>query len=537
MIKQYLGIFFFLVCSLFATVQLNAQDPDYFGGEAAKKLDWTLFYLNAHYVDSTDADRLTELAIIRILQELDPFSKYQSKKQLDDQRKADEGFKNDGIGIKYYYVNDTATVTYIDETGPGVAAGLLKGDKILAINNSSVIASNYGLLKNALTADRGTKFDLKIRRKGGTPFNLSITSISLFAASLDAAYKIDGDIGYIRLNRFTMKTVGEVQKALKELKAQGITNLIMDLRDNRGGTVVGATKLVDEFLSSGQLIMSSEGKGMPREEVISTANGLFEKGKVAILTNSATASASEIFTGAMQEWDRALVLGDVTYGKGLIQQSYLLGDSSAVRLTIGRYYTPTGRTLQRPFNFDTTKDWIFQNIANAIHKDGFSKDLDAPAANRMTTQYGRNILKGQGSIIPDIYMSRRAISKPQLDKLNQLGIIYKFVVYHADVFRPYYLYTYKSGNEFRYSTVDDIGIEQNFAAFVAANIEDKALSNSVIIQGASPHVMTQIKAWLAPQIWEIGSYFSVLNEEDELVNRAIKSFRDGTFEKLGIRDN
>ena len=536
MIKHYLGILFFLVCPFLATVQLNAQDPSYFGGEAAKKLDWTLFYLNSHYVDSTDAERLTELAIIRMLQELDPFSKYQSKKQLDEQRKRDEGFKNDGIGIKYYYVNDTATVTYIDETGPGVAAGLLKGDKILAVNNKNAIATNFKLLEKALIADKGTTFDLKIRRKNGTPFNLSITSISLFAASVDAAYKIDGDIGYIRLNRFTLKTVGEVTKALKELKTQGVTNLIIDLRDNLGGTVVGATNLVDEFLSEGRLIMASEGKGMPREEVMSTANGLFEKGKVAILTNSGTASASEIFTGAMQEWDRALVLGDITYGKGLIQQSYLLGDSSAVRLTIGRYFTPTGRMLQRPFKFDTTKDWIYQNIANALYKDDFTSGLNPPAENKMTTKYGRTILKGKGSVIPDIYLTKKAVVQPQLNQLNQLGIIYKFVVYHADVYRPYYLFNYKSGNEFRYSTVDDHGIQQNFLAFLAANVEDKALVNSVIIGGVSPHVMTQIKAWLAPQIWEIGAYFSVLNEKDDLVNRAIESFKDGTFEKVGIRD-
>lgn len=537
MTKHYLGIFFFLVCPFFATVQLNAQSPEYFSGKAGEKLDWTLFYLNSHYVDSTDADRLTELAIIRILKELDPFSRYQSKKQIDDQRKADEGFKNDGLGFKYYYVNDTATVTYIDATGPGVAAGLLKGDKILSINNANAIGTNYGLLENALIADRGTKFDFKIRRNNGTPFDLSVTSISLFAASLDAAYKIDGDIGYIRLNRFTMKTVGEVQDALKVLKAEGVKNLIIDLRDNRGGTVVGARNLVDEFLPEGKLIMASEGKGMPREEIYATANGLFENGKVAILTNTATASASEIFTGAMQEWDRALVLGEVTYGKGLIQQSYIYGDSSAVRLTIGRYYTPTGRMLQRPFNFDSTKDWIFQNIANAVHVNGFTTQLDAPPANKMKTKSGRTILKGQGSIIPDIYLTPKVINKPQLTKLNKLRIIYRFVVYHADVFRPYYLYTYKNGNEFRYSSVDDEGIRRNFEAFIHANLEDKDLVGSVLSEGVSPHVMTQIKAWLAPQIWEIGDYFSILNEKDDLVNRAIQSFTDGTFEKVGIKTN
>lgn len=535
MTKFYLGIITFLVCTFFATVQLNAQTPKYFGGDAGEKLDWTLSYLIDYYVDSTDTDRLTELAIIRMLKELDPYSRYQSKKQLDEQKKADEGYKNDGLGIEYYFVRDTATITYIDETGPGVKAGLLKGDKILMVNDESALLPNFDLMRKAVIADKGTVFDFKVRRNNGTPFNLSITSISLFAASVDAAYKIDGDIGYIRLNRFTLKTVGEVQRALAELKKEGVNNLIIDLRSNRGGAVVGATKLADEFLPSGKLIMSSEGKGMPRKEVISTEKGLFKTGKVAILTSNRTASASEIFTGALQEWDRALVLGEVSFGKGLIQQSYLLADKSAVRLTIGRYYTPTGRTLQRPFDFDSSNDWIFQNIANAEGKNGFTKDIEAPASNKMKTQYQRTILKGQGSIIPDIYFNPKKVDKPQFDKLNDLSVVYKFSVYHADKYRPYYLYTYKNGNEFRYSRVDDVGIEREFKAFLAENINDRSLVQSVQDEGVSPHVLTKIRAWLAPQIWEDGAYYSVMNEKDDLVNRAIQSFKDGTFEKLGIR--
>jgi len=536
MTKQFLAILLFC-CSLFLFINtLYSQEPAYFGGEAGKKLDWTLFYLNAHYVDSTDVDRLAELAVIRMIQELDPFSRYQSKKQLDDQRKADEGFKNDGIGIRYYIIKDTATITFIDETGPSGAAGLKKGDKIISVNSINTVGKNFNIIDELIIADRGTVLNFKIKRQGvAQVLAIPVTSISLFAASLDAAYPIKDNIGYIRLNRFTMKTIGEVQTAIKDLKGKGAAHLIIDLRDNRGGVVRGATNLADEFLSANQLIMSSEGKGMPKSEVLATVDGLFEKGKVVILTNPVTASASEIFTGAMQEWDRALVIGEMTYGKGLIQQSYLLGDSSAVRLTIGRYYTPTGRILQRPFQFDSSTDWIYQNIAGAVHYKDFTKSLVAPPTNQWTSKSGRSLLKGQGGIIPDIYMPNKIVNMPQLKQLNDLGIVYKFVSYHADTYRPYYLHNFKNGNAFRLDKSVDAGIRSNFGAFLAANIADKALVNTILQEGISNNVMLKIKAWLAPQIWEVGAYFAVLNDTDEVVQRAVQAIQDDTFEELGIK--
>jgi len=516
------------------SINLSAQDPEYYGGEAGKKLDWTLFYLNKHYVDSLDSDALAELAIIRMIKELDPFSKYQSKEQLDAQRKADAGIKNDGIGIRYYVINDTATVTFVDDTGPAKTAGLLKGDKIISINNINTIGKNFQAIDTLILAPSGTVLNFILRRNNRL-LDLSTTSVGLFAASVDAAYRFDENIGYLKLNRFTSKTPGEVKKALADLKAQGIEDLIIDLRGNRGGVVTAATNLADQFLPRKKLLMSSEGHGLPKNEIFSTDEGIWKTGKIAILTNTVTASASEIFTGAMQEWDRALVVGEMTYGKGLIQQSYLLGDSAAVRLTIGRYFTPTGRMLQRPYNFDTTKDWMYQNIANAVHQDDFTKELRAPLENQWSTKEGRNILKGDGSIIPDLYMSTPQVNYPQLNKLSNTGIIYRFVAYHADIYRPYYLYTYKSGNDFRMTNKDDVGIKTQFSAFLYANLQDKAFAQSILDEGISDPVLTQIKAWLAPQIWENGSYYSVFNAEDKVVLRAVKAMRDGTYTKLGIR--
>ncbi|MEM1123558.1 MAG: S41 family peptidase, partial [Bacteroidota bacterium] len=438
-------------------------------------------------------------------------------------------------GIRYYVVNDTATITYIDPTGPSGAAGLRKGDKILSINGINTVGQNFQAIDTLIIADRGTELAFQIRRKNPlTIKSISVTSISLFAASVDAAYVLTENIGYLKLNRFTMKTLGECQEALKDMVAQGVENLVIDLRGNRGGVVKGATNLADEFLSEGQTIMTSKGKGLPESAITSTAGGLFEKGKVVILTDAVTASASEIFTGAMQEWDRALVMGSMTYGKGLIQQSYMLEDGAAVRLTIGRYYTPTGRILQRPFQFDSTKDWIYQNIANSVHHNGFTRRLVHPKSVAWQTKSGRKILKGQGGIIPDIYLPTLAKSTPQLTQLNNTGIVYRFVGYHVDAYRNYYLNKFKTGNDFRKDTTIDKDLTANFKAFLAANLSDEALIQSVFSEGVSPHVLTQIKAWMGPQIWTPASYFMVFNEEDEAVQRAIDAIRSDVFKAVGI---
>lgn len=528
---------FLLFVSLsFLSTHLNAQEPTYFGGEEGKKLDWTLFYLRAHYVDSTDNKKLTELAIQRMLQELDPFSNYQSKEQLDEQRKQDDGAVNDGLGIRYYFIRDTATVTYIDESGPASEAGLRKGDRLLTVDKTNIIGQNFGVIEKQVRAIKGTDVAFSIFRKSeNRTFDLNITSETILVPSVDVVYVVEKNIGYIRANRFTTKTIWEFRAALDSLKKEGIENLVLDLRNNRGGVVNGAVAMVDEFLSPSKIIMHSNGQGMPREEYFSTEVGRFKKGKLVVLVNGLTASASEIFTGAIQEWDRALVIGEMTYGKGLIQQSYLLGDSSAVRLTIGRYYTPTDRTLQRPFRFDTSKDWIFQNIANSITtKDGFTAGLEVPDSVAWKTKSGRKILKGQGSIIPDIFMPQVEVKKPILQKLNELGLVYRFTVFHSDEFRDFYEKKFKNGTEFRLNKKVDQKIAADFSKYLTENLENKEFAHSITNKGIPKTIIQQIKAWMGPQIWESESYFSIYNEEDPLILRAMETMKDGTFKRVGI---
>ena len=515
---------------------LPAQGPKYYGGDPAKKLDWTLYYLDAYYSDSVDKERLAELAIIKVLKELDPYSGYQSKIQLEKQRKRDKGQKNDGLGFRYYIINDTATINHIDKGSPGELAGIRKGDKILSVDGTNTVGKNFDLIDKKLLARSGRVVSLSLhRKKPSRSVNIDIISRELSEPSIDAAYMISSGTGFIKLNRFTQKTRREFFEAINDLKSRGMQQLILDLRNNRGGVVRGAIALADEFLPPGQLIMYSEGKGMGKETFISTSGGSFEKGKLVLLVNGATASSSEIISAALQEWDRALLIGEMTYGKGLIQQSYLLSDSSAVRLTIGRYFTPTGRMLQRPYKFEQSKDWLFQNLKASVNQNGFTAHMEIPDSLQWETKGGRRVLQGKGGLVPDIFMSGKTRKNPQVSALKNKGLLYRFTAFHADKFRREYREKFSDGYAFTEDEKIDKKIADDLVSFLGGRLEPSETPDWLKTQTISKAVITQIKAWVGPQIWETGTYYAVINEEDEQVRRAIECLSDNTFNQLGLK--
>ncbi len=524
-----------LLIYLFGSIMSFAQ-PKYYGGENGKKLDWTLFYIKTHYVDSTDNERLTVLAIERIFQELDPYSIYQSKEELDRQKEDDSGAVNDGLGIRYYIINDTATITFIEEAGPAREAGLRRGDRILSVDSIHTVGENFDTISQRIKVVRGTKVSFLIFRKHVGIKEINITSTTIPVPSVETAYMIDTKLGYIKINRFTLKTLNEFVEALTNLKKEGLKDLILDLRDNRGGVVKGATNLADEFLKSGDLIMYSDGKGFPRSDFFSTHQGHFEKGKLVILVNEYTASASEIFTAAIQEWDRGIVVGQPTFGKGLIQQSYLLGDSSAVRLTIGRYYTPTNRTLQRPYNYDKNKDLTVQQLKQ-LSPSGFTKELKLPDSLIWKTKSDRTIIKGQGGIIPDIYIATKEASSPILEKLNELGLVYRFTVYYADKNRIKLKKRFKSSDVFRRDQSFNKELAIAFAIFMDQYKQQKDIVFNLTKENIPATIIQQIKAWMAPQVWDVDAYYAIFNAHDPVLIRAIEAIKDRTFEKLGIEKN
>ena len=325
-----------------------AQQPDA-AAAAARKLTEVLYNVERFYVDAPNADKLSEAAIVALLEELDPHSTYIPKEDLDDaQMQINGSFV--GIGVRFQLMKDTISVVATIPGGPSEKLGILPGDQIVQVDGQNVAGMGIknDQVRQKLMGDLGTKVKVTVNRKGKLlDFNITRDKIPVF--SVDAAYMIDKEIGYIKLNSFSKTTVQEVQSALLSLKEQGMKSLIFDLQGNGGGLLDAAHKLGDEFLSGDKLIVYSEGRAQPRYDLKAGKKGLFEEGQLILLTDEYSASASEILSGAIQDWDRGLVVGRRTYGKGLVQRPMPLSDGSEMRLTIARYYTPTGRHIQKPY--------------------------------------------------------------------------------------------------------------------------------------------------------------------------------------------
>ena len=330
--------------------------------------------VSMYYVDDTDAEKLTETAIVALLEELDPHSTYIPKEDLQAAQTAING-SFVGVGIRFQILKDTLNVVATISGGPAEKLGILPGDKIVVVDGINIagIGLKNSDVREKLMGELGSKVKVEVKRKrakSNLTFNITRDKIPVF--SVDSHYMIDQNTGYIKLNSFSRTTVYEVRNALRALKKKGMKNLIFDLQGNGGGLLDAAHKLSDEFLSGEKLIVYSEGRAQPRNNLRAGIQGNFERGKLIVLTDEYSASASEILSGSIQDWDRGLVVGRRTFGKGLVQRPMGLSDGSEVRLTIARYYTPTGRFIQKPYDdVDSYRKDISERYLNGefVHSD------------------------------------------------------------------------------------------------------------------------------------------------------------------------
>jgi len=471
------------------------------------------------YVDSIGIDTLQQSAIQDVMTELDPHSVYIPPTNLQDVNDDIMG-RFEGIGVEFNIFSDTVNIVYVIPGGPSDKAGMQVGDKIIKVNDSTIAGKNIASddVKKLIRGEDGSSVALNVLRMG-KPQVISVKRGTIPVSSIDAAYIIDTATGYIKLNKFSDNAYHDFMENLERLQKEGMQKLILDLRGNGGGFMGEAVNMADEFLDGNKLIVYTQGNSSPREEFKARRDGLFEKGKLVVLVDELTASASEVLSGALQDWDRATIIGRRSFGKGLVQKQYSLSDGSAIRLTIARYYTPLGRSIQRPY--DKGKKVYMDEIWHRYE----TGEMIYADSNKITngkvfkTPGGRTVYGG-GGIMPDIFVSidtngiRRSVTRLYLDGSFN-NFVYNYYINHIQQFKQY-----NSPADFakNYNTADAWNQLNAFAK--RDTIELKYISEK-----DKSDIQRRLKAYLARYRWRNEGFYELLNSEDEVVKKALETIK------------
>tara|TARA_B100000497_G_scaffold81915_1_gene91343 strand:+ start:2164 stop:3753 length:1590 start_codon:yes stop_codon:yes gene_type:complete len=509
-----LAITFGIILGVF--LNFDSSEKIFASNSKKDKLNRLIDYIDYEYVEKVNTDSIVDVTVNGILENLDPHSTYIPanlyQESVDDMR---GNFV--GIGIRFYVYKDTIAVIKTIPGGPAAQAGIMAGDRLL-------YADGYPLFGNSIDKDsitsrlkgkRNTKVLLNIYRRGVQEllaFDILRKEVPL--ASIDASYKLEEKLGYIKLNRFSETTYDEFMISLNNLIDEGITGLVLDLRDNPGGYVFTAKKMIDEFLKEGQLILITKNKSGKEDKTYSTGKGEFEDGRVYILINQNTASASEIIAGALQDNDRGIIVGRRSFGKGLVQKEMALGDGSAVRLTIAKYYTPTGRSIQKPYG--EGNDIYYQDYQNRYHSGEMvtQDSIKVVDSLRFITPKGK-IVYGGGGIIPDVFVSKdTSLEKETLDYISRSG------------FASYFVFEYLEQNreDFKGRTSEDFmahyevndSLFNDFLNFTGIINEPKEF------KPYQDHLKVILKASIAQQLFGTNAFELILNSDDKMIQKVLK---------------
>ena len=492
----------------------------------SQKLKIAEMAVNEYYVDTVNEEKLVEDAIRGMLNELDPHSSYSTPEETKDLNEPLDG-NFSGIGIQFNMKNDTLYVLQTIAGGPSERVGIVAGDRIIAANDTAIAGvkmKNSDIMKR-LRGPKGTKVEVTVlRRNQPEPIRFRITRDDIPLFSVDAAYMIDSKTGYIRLSRFAKTSYDEVMDAATKLKKQGMKQLIFDISDNGGGYLEIATQIANEFLDKGQLIVYTEGRRSPRHEERANGHGKFRDIDLVVVVNQYSASASEILSGAIQDWDRGVVVGRRTFGKGLVQRPFPFPDGSMIRLTISRYYTPSGRCIQKPYgkNHEEYSMDIYNRYtsgelysADSIH---FSDSL------KVTTLRNQRTIYGGGGIMPDIFvpLDTTEYSKYYRDIVAK-GVLNQYIIDYVDKNRTAIKATYGNFND--YNAKFQISDE------MLENLKANALNDSIGFNqkdfDTSKSLICDImKALIARDIFDNADYYKVMNHRNKLVAEALAVIND-----------
>lgn len=516
-IKIWLPLFLSLsmIAGMFAGYKIKDSIPgrNFFSSETRKPIQEILELIESKYVDTVDLNKLTDSAIQTILQKLDPHSIFIPAAELEDINSEING-SFFGIGIEFDMYHDTLHVVHVLDNGPAKKAGILKGDLIVKANNQNIAGKklNSDEVRKIIRGNKGSVLNLSIIRNN-LKIVLSVARDYVPMPSIDASYMIDNNTGFIRINKFSTQTYREFMTALTELKKKGLEKLILDLRDNGGGVLDEAVEIADEFLEGDKLITYTEGIHTSKKEYRCRRKGQFEKGKLIVLSNEGSASASEILMAALQEWDRATIIGRRSFGKGLVQEQFDLSDRSALRLTIARYYTPLGRSIQR--SYANGERAYYEEIENRMISDTASNPINIKV---FTTASGKK-LYGEGGISPDFYIAIDSIKYFSASVSNLLSketinhFCYNFCLNSQQILK-----TYPSPVDFAnlFSVTDKIWDE--FSKFAA----NDSIKISTLNDKEKRLIKMSIKYNIARNNWNNEAYIISSNKDDSTVEKAIE---------------
>lgn len=512
-----------LIAGMFFGYKMNkgGSSKGFFKSTKPTSLQEALDLIRSKYVDPVSIDSLQGGAIQEMMSELDPHSVYFPPVELKAVNE-DLAGNFDGIGVEFNIFSDTVNVVYVVPGGPSDQAGLQIGDKIISVNDSSLVEKNISSakIKEFIRGERGSIAALKLVRNGQVQ-TINVKRGSIPVSSVDAAYMIDKTTGYIKLNKFTENSYEEFMQAMENLQKQGLKELVYDLRGNGGGYMNEAIDMADEFLDGDKLVVYTEGVHNKKKEYRCKRPGLFEKGKLVILIDELSASASEVLAGALQDWDRAIIVGRRSFGKGLVQEQYQLSDGSAIRLTVARYYSPLGRSIQRPYDKGKKvyMDEIWERYSNgeSLYADSNKihngKEYKTPSGH---------VVFGGGGIMPDFFVPIDTSTYPvSINRLFANGSFNSFVY-------TYYLQHRKEIDQ--YSSAADYA--QRFGKsdllwneFVRYAATKDSVNLVPLTVRQKETLQRRLEAFLGRFRWRNSGYFQVLNYDDAVITKAMEEIK------------
>jgi carboxyl-terminal processing protease len=477
------------------------------------------------YVDSVDHQYLTETAIRGMLKELDPHSVYMTREEI---QRANEPLMGnfEGIGVQFQIFKDTIVIISPIPGGPSDKLGIMAGDKIVKIDGEESTGSkiNNTFVMERLRGKKGSEVRVGIYRQGRKDLlDFTIIRDKIPLNSIDATYMVNSETGYIRLNRFARTTMSEFRDAITQLRSEGMQNLILDLRNNSGGFLDVSVDLADEFLDRDKMIVYTEGLRNPRQDFRATSRGSLHKGKIIVMINEGSASASEIVAGAVQDWDRGLVMGRRSFGKGLVQRPFTLPDSSVIRLTTARYYTPSGRSIQKPYDEGVAeyhKD-LQKRLEHGemIHSDS----IQFPDSLRYLTN-NKRIVYGGGGIMPDIFLPIDTLgTSTYYSKLARQGIINSFTLDYMNQNRAKLDKSFPTIHKF----IEGFAIDEAFMDRFIAYAEKEGIERDEEgLEASGAHIAVMLKAFIGRNLFDMNAYYMIISAIDRELQHAIQTMGD-----------